>query len=474
MKSDKFYINGQWVSPESEQKLQVINPATESEAGTVFAAGAADVDKAVSAAKSAAETWAATPLSERCAALGAMSKGLAEHADELARTITDEMGMPANICRGYQVEPPAMVIDNFVEIAQEFSFVTRNQTSVNLLEPVGVCALITPWNFPLTQSMLKLAPALAAGCTVVWKPSEETPLSATIFAEIVHQAGLPAGVFNMIHGEGSVAGDALAAHPSVRKVSLTGSTRAGISVATRAAESLKRVTLELGGKSANIICDDADLEAVVPAGVNKCFSNSGQACDAPSRMLVHRSQYDKALELAVAAAESLQVGDPCDSDTDLGPLVNEAQFRRVNDLIETGLREGARLLTGGPGRPDTLTTGYYAKPTVFADVANSMEIARQEIFGPVLCIIPYENDEEAIQIANDSPYGLAAYISTADDARAGRIAKRLQAGQVRINQAPFDITAPFGGYKMSGYGRELGDAGLSEYLEIKACMGLSI
>jgi aldehyde dehydrogenase (NAD+) len=472
MQFAKFYVNGKWIKPKGKKRIEVINPATEEPAGHALTGTAADVDAAVSAARAARDSWSRTAVEDRVAYLRAIAEGLTSRGDELARIITMEMGMPSSICRGYQVDPPVMVIDSFIELLENFSFQRTNRASVTLLEPIGVCALITPWNFPLTQTMLKLAPALLAGCTVVLKPSEFTPFSASILAEIIDAAGLPPGVFNLVQGEGAEVGSALADHPSVDKISLTGSTRAGISVATHAAQTLKRVTLELGGKSPNIICDDADFEKVIPAGVRKCFSNSGQACDAPTRMLVPRSRYEKAIEIAGATAESMRTGDPTDTATELGPLVNRSQFGRVTDLIKAGITEGARLVTGGPGRPQGLERGFYVNPTVFAHVSNGMEIARQEIFGPVMCILPYTDDEEAIRIANDSPYGLAAYISSADDQRAAAIAKRLQAGQVRINQAPFDITAPFGGYKMSGYGRELGAVGLEEYLQIKACMGL--
>jgi aldehyde dehydrogenase (NAD+) len=321
--------------------------------------------------------------------------------------------------------------------------------------------------------MLKLAPALSAGCTVVVKPSEFTPLSASILAEIIDGAGLPPGVFNLVHGYGAKAGRALALHPHVDLISLTGSTRAGKSVAADAAATLKRVTLELGGKSPNIVCDDADFRTLIPSGVNKCFSNSGQACDAPTRMLIPASRYEEALELAKYAAESLKTGDPAEESTELGPLVNQAQYKRVTGMIQTGIGEGARIVTGGLGQPNGIRRGYYVKPTVFGDVDNEMQISQKEIFGPVLCVIPYIDDDDAVRIANSTQYGLAAYVSSADETRAAAIAKQLRAGQVRVNQAQFDITAPFGGFKMSGYGRELGETGLEEFLEIKACMGLS-
>ena len=473
MKFENFYIDGKWVKPLADKKITVINPATEEEAGYVYSAGYTDVDQAVAAARKAFSSWQATAVGERTGFLRAIANGINLRGDELAKIITKEMGMPSNISYGYQVEPPVMVIESFIEVVENFAFQQRNKTSLNLLEPIGVCALIVPWNFPLTQAMLKLAPALCAGCTVILKPSEFTPLSSSVLAEIIDGAGLPPGVFNLIHGEGNEVGVALSAHPGVDMISLTGSTRAGVSVASNAAASLKRVTLELGGKSPNIICDDADLTKVVPAGVNKCFSNSGQACDAPTRMLVPESKFEQVAELAKATAEALQTGDPADETTNLGPLVNQSQYNRVNELIKSGIDEGARIITGGLGKPDGVDKGYYIKPTIFIDVDNKMRIAQQEIFGPVLCIIPYTDDDDAIRIANDTQYGLAAYISSSDKNRLAYIAKRLQAGQIRINQAPFDITAPFGGYKMSGYGRELGEAGLEEYLQIKACMGLS-
>ena len=472
MISEQFYLNGKWVEPDGKKVIDVINPATEEKVGHVLGGTAVDVDQAVSAAQTALDAWSSNSVENRVSFLRAIAEGIRSRAEELAKVVTMEMGMPSAICHDYQVEPPAMVIDSVIELLEDFSFQRSNKTSVSLLEPVGVCALITPWNYPLTQILLKLAPALGTGCTAVLKPSEYTPLSATILSEIIDSAGLPPGVFNLVHGLGEEVGTALAAHPDVNKVSLTGSTRAGISVASNAAQTLKRVTLELGGKSPNIICDDADFVKVIPASVNKCFSNSGQACDVPTRMLVSENCYEKAVEMAKATAESLKIGDPVDPSTQLGPLVNKTQYERVIGFIKTGIDEGARLVTGGTDRPDDLDRGYYVRPTIFADVDNEMTIARQEIFGPLLCVIPYKDDEDAIRIANDTPYGLAAYISSADNKRAASLARRLQAGQIRINQAPFDITAPFGGYKMSGYGRELGVAGLEEYLQIKACMGL--
>jgi len=473
MKCDRFYLNGQWIKPQGSERIDVVNPATETLIGHVVAGNEADVELAVTAAEAAADSWATTSIEMRTECLRAIAAGINARAEELACLITSEMGMPTSLCRGYQVDPPVMVIDSVLELLNNFPFKRTNKNSVSLLEPVGVCALITPWNYPLTQTMLKLAPALATGCTVVWKPSEVTPLSANIFAEIMDESGLPPGVFNMIHGRGEEVGSGLARHPSVRKISLTGSTRAGVSVASQAANTLKLVTLELGGKSPHIICDDADLEKVVTFNIKKCFSNSGQACDVPTRMLVHQSQYEEAVEISIAVAESLKTGNPTDEATHLGPLVNQTQYQRVVEMIEAGINEGARLVTGGPGRPAGLDKGYYVKPTVFADVDNGMKIAQQEIFGPVLCVLPYKDDVDAINIANDTPYGLAAYVSSSDNQRVSFIARKLKAGQIRINQAPFDITAPFGGYKMSGYGRELGNEGLNEYVQIKACMGLN-
>ena len=361
MKLEKFYINGKWVKPHSDKKIVVINPATEEQAGYVYNGTNPDVDQAVTAARKALPSWRTTSVAERAVFLRAIADGIKSRGNELAKIITMEMGIPSNIAYGYQVEPPVMVIDSFIELGENFRFHRMNKTSINLLEPIGVCALIAPWNFPLTQTMLKLAPALCAGCTVILKPSEFTPLSSSVLAEIIDGACLPPGVFNLIHGEGNEVGTALSAHPGIDMISLTGSTRAGVSVASNAAASLKRVTLELGGKSPNIICDDADFTKAVPAGVNKCFSNSGQACDAPARMLVPESKHDMAAELAKTTAELLRTGNPADEATNLGPLVNQSQYNRVNELIKSGIDEGAKIITGGLGKPAGVDKGYYIR-----------------------------------------------------------------------------------------------------------------
>jgi aldehyde dehydrogenase (NAD+) len=392
-------------------------------------------------------------------------------AEQMAETISREMGAPLSLCKKAQVPAGLAHLMTMVKVLEHFQFEELRGTTLMRKEPVGVCGLITPWNWPMNQVVCKVAPALAAGCSMVLKPSEVAPLSAYLFAEIVHEAGVPAGVFNLVNGDGPTVGAAIAAHPDVEMVSFTGSTRGGVAVALNAAPTVKRVTQELGGKSANIILEDSDLEAAVKEGVQACFRNTGQSCDAPTRMLVPRAKLNEAATVARQTAESIKVGDPFAGGTVMGPLASQAQFDKVQRLINVGIEEGATLLAGGPGRPDGVTKGYFVKPTVFSNVNNNMTIAREEIFGPVLCILPYTDEDDAVRIANDTPYGLSAYVTSRDLDRARRIAKRIRAGNVHINGARVDFAGCFGGYKQSGNGREWGEAGLEEFLELKAILG---
>jgi aldehyde dehydrogenase (NAD+) len=467
-----FYIGGEWVTPADGFSLaDIVNPATEAVIGTVAMGGAADVDRAVAAAQDAFPSWSRTSREERLALLRRIADGYKARIGEIAQAISTEIGAPLWLCREYQAPMGLVQIQSAIAALEAFDFVTASGTTQVVREPVGVTALITPWNWPINQIAAKVAPALAAGCTVVLKPSEIAPLDARLFAEIVHEAGAPAGVFNMLFGTGPAVGAALSRHPGVDMVSITGSTRAGVDVAVQAAPTVKRVAQELGGKSPNLILDDADLKAAVSGGVVSCMLNSGQTCTAPTRMLVPRAQYQTAIAIAQATAQALTVGDPAAPDSKLGPSSNRAQYERVQRMIEAGIGEGARVIAGGPGRPDGLAQGYYNRPTVFADVNNDMTIAREEIFGPVLVMIPYDDEAEAIRIANDTPYGLAAYVWSGDPARARRVAGELRAGSVQINGARMDFTAPFGGYKASGNGREFGAYGLAEFLEYKSVAG---
>ena len=466
-----FYIGGQWVSPAGNEILDVINPATEEACGRVPLGVSEDVDAAVVAARNAFAAWSSKVPDERATYLEKISALLAQRAGDFAQTITSEMGMPLKLSGAIQVGMPMMNFANYARIAREYEFETAKGSTQIVKEPIGVCGFITPWNFPLHQVVAKVAPAMAAGCTMVLKPSEMSPLCSFMLAEVIHEAGVPAGVFNLVNGYGPVVGEAIAAHPDVDMVSFTGSTRAGKRVAELGAQTVKRVTQELGGKSANIILDDADLDSAVAAGVQACYLNSGQTCSAPTRMLVPRSRQEDAVEVAKRTAESLNFGDPFGDGTTHGPIVHSAQWEKVKGLIAKGVEEGARLVTGGAERPDGVDTGYFVQPTVFADVTNDMAIAREEIFGPVLSIIPYEDEEEAVKIANDTIYGLAGCVWGGDHERAARVARQIRAGQVTINSAGFDINAPFGGYKQSGNGRELGEFGIEEYLETKALLG---
>jgi aldehyde dehydrogenase (NAD+) len=469
----QFYIDGKWVSPSQANDFTVTNPATEEPIATISMGNAADVDRAVVAAKKAFEFFSETTVEQRLALLRRIIEVYKTRSEEMAETITQEMGAPALLSRKAQVPAGLAHLSEAAKVLERFQFEEVKGSTLMRKEPIGVCGLITPWNWPMNQICCKVGPALAAGCTMVLKPSELAPLSAYLLTQILHEAGIPAGVFNLVNGDGPTVGAALASHPDVALVSFTGSTRAGVAVATAAAPTVKRVTQELGGKSANIILDDADLAKAVKEGVQACFRNTGQSCNAPTRMLVPRSRMAEAAAAAKQTAEATKVGDPSSKETHIGPLVSKAQFEKVQRLIGRGIEEGATLVSGGAGRPDGIEKGYYAKPTVFADVRNDMTIAREEIFGPVLCILPYESEDDAVRIANDSPYGLAGFVTSDDIERARRVAKRIRAGNVHINGAPVDFDGCFGGYKQSGNGREWGEAGLEEFLELKAVLGFT-
>ena len=464
----QLYIDGQWVEPSGGEAIDVTNAATEQVMGRVPAGDAEDADRAVRAAKGALSRWSDTPVARRVDAMSAIAAGIAEREDELAEIISGEVGMPMMFAKIVQVDIPRQTGESMAELVSEFEFEERIGNSLVVREPIGVVACITPWNYPLHQIMAKIAPALVAGNTVVLKPSEVAPLNAFALAEIIDASGLPAGAFNLVSGTGPVVGEALAGHPDVDMVSLTGSTRAGRRVAELAAATVKKVHLELGGKSPNVLLDDADFAAMVPDGVFQAYMNSGQTCAAPTRMLVPKSRQAEAEAIAKATVASLVFGDPADANSQFGPLISETQFGRVQNYIRKGIEEGATVVVGGAGKPDGLETGYFVKPTVFSDVDNAMTIAQEEIFGPVLCIIGYEDEDEAVRIANDTMYGLSARVCSADPERAQRVARRLRAGQVAVNGGDFNLRAPFGGYKQSGNGRELGRFGLEEFMEVKS------
>jgi aldehyde dehydrogenase (NAD+) len=464
------FIGGTWVESGGAERIDVINPSSEEILDSIPGGTANDVDQAVAAAHKAFPEWSATSLERRAEHLRAISRGLAARKMEIGDLIAREMGMPVKLARMIQAGLPPAHFENYARLLGTFPFAHDEGPTRIVSEPVGVCGLITPWNFPLHQIAGKVAPALAAGCTVVLKPSEVAPLNAIALAEIVEASGLPAGVFNLVHGRGPVVGEAMASHPGLDMISFTGSTRAGVSVARAAAPSVKRVTQELGGKSANIILDYEGLPQAVRTGVTDCFINSGQACNAPTRMLVPASRHDEAVEIAKRVASEVRVGDPFEIGVTMGPVVSAAQFERVQGYIKEGIEEGAELVAGGPGRPEGISKGYFVRPTVFARVRNQMKIAREEIFGPVLCVVPYESEADAVRIANDSDYGLAAYVSGPLEA-AREVAARLRVGQVTVNRARYDATAPFGGFKRSGNGREFGEEGLREFLETKAVIG---
>ena len=467
----KFYIDGKWVDSTASRDFTVINPATEEPVARIFLGSADDVDRAVAAAKRAFASYSEVSAQDRLGLLRRIIDVYKSKLEEMATTISQEMGAPISLSRKAQAPAGLAHLLEIVKVVENFKFEELKGSTLLRKEPVGVCGLITPWNWPMNQVVAKVAPALAAGCTVVLKPSEFAPLSSYLLAEILHEAGVPAGVFNLVSGDGPTVGAAISAHPDVDMVSFTGSTRAGVAVAQAAAPSVKRVTQELGGKSANIILDDADLEKAVKLGVQECFRNTGQSCNAPTRMLIPRSQMAAAVATAKQTAEATKVGDPLAEDTAVGPLANKAQFEKVQRLIQKGIEEGAKLVAGGPGRPDGFAKGYFVKPTVFSDVHNEMTIAREEIFGPVLCMISYEDDEEAVRIANDSQYGLSGFVTSGNLERAHRIATRIRAGNVHINGARVDFAGCFGGYKQSGNGREWGESGLEEFLELKTIFG---
>lgn len=469
----QFYIDGEWVDPIlGGQPHAVQNPATEQSNFVIAFGETADVNRAIKAAYRAFPSYSTTPLADRLELLDLVCAIYQRRIDDIAAAVTEEMGAPLQtLARPLQAPVGLWHFQAAAAAAREFAFEKKQGTSLILKEPIGVCALITPWNWPLNQVVCKVAPALAVGCTIVLKPSQNAPLSAVILAEILDEAGVPAGVFNMVQGEGSRLGNVLAAHPLVDLVSLTGSNPAGAAVSKAAADTVKRVSLELGGKSANIILDDADFPAAIGHAVQAMMSNSGQSCNAPSRLLVPANRLAEVERLAAAACADLVVGDPTAASTTVGPVANLRQYRKVQSMIETGLAEGAYLICGGTGRPEGLNAGYFTRPTIFSRVNNRMAIAQEEIFGPVLVIIPYEHEYEAVQIANDSPFGLSGYVTSASLARARDVAKRMRTGMVHLNGAFVDITAPFGGYKQSGNGREWGAAGLEEFLETKAVMG---
>ncbi len=465
---DALFIDGQWIASDGKAAIEVMDATTEEVVGTVPEGTPADVDRAVSAARRAFPNWSALELEDRVAFLTAISEALGRRMESLADLITHEVGMPRALSQAVQVGLPILSFSSMAQVTAEFTWEETIGNSLVVREPVGVVGAITPWNYPLHQIAAKVAPALAAGCTVVLKPSEVAPLNAFVLAEVVEEVGLPAGVLNLVTGIGPVVGEAIAAHPDVDMVSFTGSTRAGRRVSEVASATVKRVSLELGGKSANVILDDADLEKAVADGVAKCYLNSGQTCSALTRMLVPRDRLDAVEDLAVEAAESWVPGDPFEASTMLGPLVSAVQRDRVRSYIDKGLGEGARLLTGGSDAPDGLDRGYFVRPTVFSSVTKEMTIAREEIFGPVLAIMPYDTEEEAVDLANDTEYGLAGGVWSGDAERATAVARKLRTGQVEVNGGAFNPMAPFGGYKHSGHGRELGPFGLDEYLEVKA------
>ncbi len=470
----KFYIDGRWVDPTEPKELKVINPATEQSAGVISLGNAADANRAVAAARRAFESFSQTSREERRALLETILKVYKKRFNDVAEAIRVEMGAPTKLAHGSQAGIGVGHLSAMIDVLKSFEFEERRGSTRLVLEPVGVCALITPWNWPINQIAAKVVPALAAGCTMILKPSEFSPFSAIVWAEVMHEAGVPAGVFNLVNGTGPDVGAALASHPDVDMVSFTGSTRAGTEVARLAAATVKRVHQELGGKSPNILLDDADFPQAVRASVLHVFQNSGQSCNAPTRMLVPASRLAEVEALAKQVADKVRVGDPASTETEVGPVVSKIQFERVEGYIAKGISEGAKVVAGGEGRPENLASGYYVRPTIFSNVNNNMVIAREEIFGPVLAILPYNDEEEAVRIANDTPYGLQAYVWSNDLAHANRIGRRIRAGRVTINGAPGDMNTPFGGFKRSGNGREWGEHGLRDFLEVKAVLGAEV
>ncbi len=467
----QFYVDGAWVDPVTPNTIDVIDPSNEDAFAKISLGSKADVDKAVAAARRAFRTFGSSGVAERLDILERIVEIYRKRSNDLALAVSREMGAPRQFALESQVGVGLAHLAKMVETLKSFQFRQVKGSNLVVKEPIGVVGLITPWNWPLNQITCKVAPALAAGCTMVLKPSEIAPLDAIIFAEIIDEAGVPRGVFNLVNGDGPTVGQALASHPDIDMMSFTGSTRAGILVAKAAADTVKRVHQELGGKSANILFDDVELQTAVTKGVAGCFGNSGQSCNAPTRMLVPHARHDQAAAIAKAAAESFVVGPPDGPATKLGPVVSEAQFEKIQDLIESGIKEGATLVTGGPGRPADLNRGYYVRPTVFANVTPDMRIAREEIFGPVLSIMPYETLEQAVDLANDTVYGLASYIQAKDMHKAREVAARMRTGNVYINYPAWDAGLPFGGYKQSGNGREYAEYGLDDFLEIKGIAG---
>jgi aldehyde dehydrogenase (NAD+) len=469
----QFYINGEWVDPVSPNSFDVINPATEEVCAHISLGTEEDVNRAVAAAKAAFQSFSRTSVAERVELLESCAEVYQKYYNDIADAIREEMGAPQKLAAGAQAYCGLGHLQEAAKILKTFKFQEDLGPHRVFKEPIGVCGLITPWNWPVNQISCKVSPALAVGCTMVLKPSEVAPLSAYLFAQVMHEAGVPAGVFNMVNGDGPVVGTTLSKHPDVDMMSFTGSTRAGSLVAQNAAPTVKRVTQELGGKSPNIVLEDADLEKAVTAGVMHMYQNTGQSCNAPSRMLVPRARLAEAEAIAARVTESVVVGDPAKEGTTMGPVVSEVQFNKIQGLIEKGIAEGAKLVTGGPGRPEGIDKGYFIRPTVFSEATNQMTIAREEIFGPVLTMIPYDSEEEAVQIANDTPYGLAGYVQSEDVNHAREVASKIRAGNVAINGAGAGFDVPFGGYKQSGNGREWGAHGFTDFLEIKAVQGFA-
>ena len=471
-----FYIDGKWVTPKSKKEIKVINPATEEDCAVISLGNKEDVDLAVKAAKGAYSSWSFSPKEERIRLLEILYENYKKRWADIAVAITTEMGAPKDFATKLQAGTGAAHLKSFIRYLKNFEFEkplgdhAPNQRLI--YEPKGVCALITPWNWPMNQVCLKVMPAIASGCTMVLKPSELAPLSSMILAELIDDTKFPKGVFNLINGDGATTGDALTSHPDINMISFTGSTRAGALISQNAAKDFKRVSLELGGKGANIIFKDADPEAI-ERGALRCFRNSGQSCNAPTRMLVEKPMYDEAIQRLKKYTENFEVGDPKKEGEHIGPVISETQYNKIQSLIKKGIDEGAKLIAGGPGKPEGLQKGYFVKPTVFADVSNNMEVARTEIFGPVLSVMPFETEEEAIEIANDTPYGLTNYIQTQDPEKVKRVARKLRSGMVDVNGAGIAVDAPFGGFKHSGIGREAGAHGLEEFLEVKSVGGWS-
>ncbi len=465
----KFYINGKWVKPNSTKTMAVLNPATEDLIGEIILGNSEDVDMAVSAAKNAFNSFSKTSKNDRLELLNIIRKISEKRFEDLANAMTSEMGAPHRMARDAQADAAIGHLDGFIDALKKHEEkIVLSNSDLLLKEPIGVCGLITPWNWPINQITLKVLPVIATGCTCILKPSEHTPLSAMVYAEILDEAGVPDGVFNLVHGDGEGVGVSMSRHPDIEMMSFTGSKRGGKSVTIESAETVKKVTLELGGKSPNIVFADCDLDEKVKDSVNECMFNTGQSCDAPTRLLVEKKCYDEVIDIAKKTAEEIKVGDPTLDGDHLGPLFDKIQFDRVQNMIQVGIDEGAKLLVGGLGKPDGHKKGWFVKPTIFSDVNNNMRVAQEEIFGPVLVIIPFDDEDEAIRIANDTPYGLAAYLQTGDKERAERVSRQLRAGGVHVNGGGYNYGSPFGGYKESGNGREGGDMGLEDYLETKA------